>query len=288
VQQAEVIARCVAEMLQVHGRCAVNTYISRAVRVIRAAQEAGLDLRGAVFMGSAEPATPAKVRYLEQAGVPFISNYGMVEANRIASSCAQPEDVDDMHLFTDALALFAHPYHVPEFDLTVPAFNLTTLLPTASKVLLNVQMDDYGIVEERHCGCELEAYGYTTHLRQVRSYGKLVGEGVTLIGNELAHILEEVLPGRFGGTPLDYQMVEREDEQGLTRLFVLVHPRLKLEDDQQVVEAILNALSESSRMADAARTVWQQMQTIRVQRTEPMLTARGKLLPLHIERHMRH
>jgi hypothetical protein len=169
----------------------------------------------------------------------------------------------------------------------VPAFNLTPLLPTASKVLLNVQMDDYGIVEERRCGCELETYGYTTHLRQIRSYGKLVGEGVTLIGNELLHILEEVLPARFGGTPLDYQMVEREDEQGLTRLFVLIHPRLEIADEQQVVETILNALSEASRMADAARTVWQQMQTIRVERAEPMVTARGKLLPLHIERHMK-
>jgi hypothetical protein len=287
VQQAVVIARCVAEMLQSHGRCVVNTYISRAVRVCQAAQEAGLDLGGAVFMGSAEPATPAKVRFLERAGVPFVSTYGMVEANRIASGCARPNDVDDLHLFSDALALFAYPYHVREFDLTVPAFNLTTLLPTASKVLLNVQMDDYGIVEERRCGCELETYGYTTHLRQIRSYGKLVGEGVTLIGNELLHILEEVLPARFGGTPLDYQMVEREDEQGLTRLFVLIHPRLEIADEQQVVETILNALSEASRMADAARTVWQQMQTIRVERAEPMVTARGKLLPLHIERHMK-
>ncbi len=287
VQQAEVIARCVAEMLRVHGRCVVNTYISRAVRVCQAAQEASLDLKGAVFVGSAEPATPSKVRFLERAGVSFISNYGMVEANRIASSCAQPNDVDDVHLMKDALALFAYPYHVEEFDLTVPAFNLTTLLPAASKVLLNVQMDDYGIVEERHCGCELETYGYTTHLRQIRSYGKLVGEGVTLIGNELLPILEEVLPARFGGSPLDYQMVEREDEQGLTRLFVLIHPRVEIADEQQVVETILNALSESSPMADAARTVWQQMKTIRVQRAEPMVTARGKLLPLHIEHHMK-
>jgi hypothetical protein len=273
-------------MLHTHGRCVVNTYISRAVRVCQAAQEAGLDLAGTVFVGSAEPATPAKVRFLERARVRFVSNYGMVEANRIASSCAQPNDVDDVHLMKDALALFAYPYHVEEFDLTVPAFNLTTLLPAASKVLLNVQMDDYGIVEERRCGCELETYGYTTHLRQIRSYGKLVGEGVTLIGNELLHVLEEVLPARFGGSPLDYQMVEREDEQGLTRLFVLIHPRVEIADEQQVVETILNALSESSPMADAARTVWQQMQTIRVQRAEPMVTARGKLLPLHIERRM--
>jgi len=287
VGQAEVIARSVADMVQSHGCCVLNTFTSRAVRVCQAAQDAGLSLEGAVFFGTAEPATPAKVRLMERSGVRFVSNYGMVEANRIASGCARPNDVDDAHLLKDALALISYPFHLEEYGVTVPAFNLTTLLPSASKVLLNVQMDDYGIIEERHCGCELETYGYTTHVRRIRSYGKLVGEGVTLIGNELMHLLEEVLPARFGGSPLDYQIVEREDEKGLTRLIVVIHPRVGSVDEQRVVELIHNALSESSPMADAARAVWQQTQTIRVQRAEPTLTARGKLLPLHIERRMK-
>jgi hypothetical protein len=168
----------------------------------------------------------------------------------------------------------------------VPAFNLTTLLPSAPKVLLNVQMDDYGIVEERHCGCELDTYGYTTHLHEIRSYSKLVGEGATLIGNEMQRILEEDLPARFGGTPLDYQMMEDEDEQGFTRLYVLVSPRVEIADEQQVIDAILDALRASSSMADAARTIWQQMQTIQVRRAEPIWTARAKLMPLHIQRHL--
>jgi hypothetical protein len=74
----------------------------------------------------------------------------------------------------------------------------------------------------------------------------------------------------------------------LTRLSVLIHPRIKVADHQQVVEAILNAPARSSRMADAARTMWQQMPPIRVQRAEAIVTARGKLLPLHIERRMKH
>ena len=286
VEQASVVARCVAALLQVRGRCVLTSNVSHSMRVCIAAQEAGLDLRGATFQGSSEPATPAKTGYLERAGVHFISNYGMVEANRIGSACAQPADAGDVHLLKDALALFAYPYSVEGFDITVPAFNLTTLLPTASKVMLNVQTDDYGIVEERHCGCELENYGYSTHLRQIRSYSKLTGEGVTLIGTEMLHVLEEVLPTRFGGSPLDYQMVEQEDEQGFTRLYVLISPSVVIADEQQVIEAILNALRKSSPMADAARTVWQQMQTIQVKRAEPILTERAKLLPLHIERRL--
>ena len=168
--------------------------------------------------------------------------------------------------------------------MTVPAFNLTTILATAPKVLLNVQMDDYGIVEERHCGCEMDDYGYTTHLRQIRSYSKLTGEGVTLIGSDMIHILEEVLPAHFGGSPLDYQMLEQEDEQGLTRLYLLISPRVHIADEQAVISSLLEALRMSSGMADAARMLWQQANTIQIQRREPLLAGHGKFMPLHIQR----
>jgi hypothetical protein len=143
-------------------------------------------------------------------------------------------------------------------------------------------MDDYGILEERRCGCDLESYGYTTHIREIRSYSKLTGEGVTLIGNEVASVIEEVLPARFGGTPLDYQLVEQEDEQGFTRLYLFVSPRLAIPDEVQVIAVVLEALSESSPMADAARSVWQHTGALRVKRMEPVLTERGKHFPLRL------
>ena len=48
---------------------------------------------------------------------------------------------------------------VPGFDITVDGFCFTTLLPTAPKLLLNAEIDDYGVVETRSCGCPLESYG---------------------------------------------------------------------------------------------------------------------------------
>ncbi len=256
------------------------------MRLSLAAQQAGLDLRGAVFRGGAEPATPAKVQQIARSGVPYLSNYGSVESSRIGATCAQPADVTDVHLMRDAFVLFAHPYYVQGFGVQVPAFNLTTLLPTAPKIMLNYQMDDYGIVEERNCGCELERYGFTTHLREIHSYGKLTGEGVTLIGTEIQNILEQVLPAQFGGSPLDYQLMEQEDAQGFTRLYLIINPHVAIADEQAVVDALLQSLSASSSMADAARTIWQQAQTIQVKRMEPMLTQRGKFMPLHITRRM--
>ena len=278
--EAVQIALAAREQLAAHGRCLLHTNPSRAMRVVLAAREAGIDLTGLVFFGSEEALTDAKAAFFAQAGLRFVSNYGSVESGRIGVACASPSEAGDVHLLHDVSAVFTYPCSVPGVDGTVPAFNLTSLLPATPKIMLNVQLDDYGLIEERHCGCPLESFGYTTHLRQIRSYSKLTGAGVTLIGTEMVRILEQALPARFGGTALDYQMVEEEDEVGFTCLYVYVHPRLPDIDEQQVVQVLLQALSESSPMADATRTVWQDAGTIRVRRAEPILTARGKLLPL--------
>jgi hypothetical protein len=282
VDQALVVARSVEELVRARGSCSVISTVSRGLRVCLAAQEAGIDLRGAVFFGNSEPATSAKARQIVASGAGFISGYGMVETNRIGVGCARTERCDDLHLHSDAFALFTYPYAVPGFGVTVPAFNITSLLSTASKVMLNIQMDDYGVLEERRCGCDLECYGYTTHIREIRSYSKLTGEGVTLIGNEILRVLEEVLPTRFGGSPLDYQMVEQEDEQGFTRLYLVISPRVEITDEGQVIAVVLEALRDSSPMADAARSTWQRTRTLQVKRMQPIITARGKQLPLHM------
>ena len=202
----------------------------------------------------------------------------------MGKGCAQAADPSDVHLLHDGFALFTHPHLVQGANVTVPAFHLTAFLDAMPKMMLNLQYDDYGIIEERHCGCEFDACGYTTHLREIRSYSKLVGEGVTLIGDEMIKILEQVLPARFGGSPLDYQLAEQEDPQGFTRLYLIIHPRLEIADEPAVVQVVLNAMRDSSPMADAARTVWQQTQTIQIKRQEPAWTERGKFMPLHIQR----
>ena len=270
--------------LDTRGRCLLYANVSQAVRVCIAAQEQGFDLTGAAIRLSSEPLTPAKAERMRRVGIRTVASYGSIETVAIGLGCSQPAHVDEVHLAMDAYALIDYPYCVPGLGITVPAFNLTGLLDSAPKVMLNYQSDDYGVVEERACGCGLETYGYTTHLHQIRSYSKLVGEGVTLIGNEMVRILEEVLPTRFGGTPLDYQMTEQEDAQGLTRLVLLISPRIEIRAETEVIQTILEALSRSSPIAATVRPVWQQAQTLQVQRREPVATARGKLLPLHIQR----
>jgi hypothetical protein len=189
-----------------------------------------------------------------------------------------------VHFFRDYFALIQHARRVPGTELYVDAFLFTSLLPSAPKILLNVESDDYGIVETRDCGCPFQALGFSEHIRGVHSFQKLTGEGVTLVGSEMLKVLQEVLPNRFGGSSLDYQLVEEEDDQGFTRLILSVSPSVGPLDEQLVVETVHSALRKSSGAAEQAQAYWRQAGTLRVKREEPVWTSRGKLLPLHLAR----
>jgi hypothetical protein len=281
LDEAEVIARWAVQTLAVRKRCLIRSSVSLCTRIALAAQREGLDLAGATFVGGGEPPTPAKVRPITAQGARWIPSYNFAEVGYVGFGCANPIDENDVHFARDSLAIIQFPRQVPGSDIMVDAFNFTTLLPTAGKVLLNVESDDYGIVEHRSCGCLLEHQGLTDHIREVRSFRKLTGEGMTLIGSDMVRVLEEVLPARFGGTPLDYQLVEEEDREGFTRLVLAVSPRVKIPDESLVVEAVLASLSSYPPV------LWRQAKTLRVKRVEPVWTARGKLMPLHLDRHRR-
>jgi hypothetical protein len=282
IEDALVVARWAHQTLRTEGACLVLAPVSRALRVCIAAREAGFDLTGATFMIAGEPPTPAKVKGIESSGARFFPTYGLAEAGRIGMGCARPVDCNDLHLLKDAFAIIQKPRQVPGSEIVVEAFNVTSLLLTAPKLMLNVEIDDYGILESRSCGCPLEELGFSEHLREIRSFSKLTGEGVTLVGSEMVRILEEVLPGRFGGSALDYQLMEEEDEKGFTRLSLLVNPSLALVDERAVIEAVLEAMAKSSVGADSASAIWKQANALRIKREKPVWTARGKLMPLHL------
>jgi len=284
LDQAAVVARWAAKALKDHGACLVDAGVSRALRVSIAAREQGINLTGATFIGGGEPPTPAKVKGITSTGARWFPNYHTTEIGHVGCGCARPLDGNDLHLFKDRAALIQYPRQVPGSEITVNTFYFTTLLASAPKLMLNVENDDYGVIENRSCGCPLEAFGFTEHLRDIRSFRKLTGEGVTLVGSEMIQILEEVLPARFGGSPLDYQLVEEEDENGFTRLNLLVSPKIQIVDERAVIMVVLEALEHSSVAANLARTFWSQAGTFQVKRMEPITTSRGKLMPIHVVR----
>jgi hypothetical protein len=275
LEDAHRIARWMVSARERHGGAVVNTTVSNGVRIAVAARAAGLDLTGTVLYMAGEPLTPAKAALIAGSGARHMTDYGAAESGRIGLGCARPVSESDVHVTLDTHAVVACRREVPGSGETVTSFYLTSVYPTAPKMLLNVEFDDCGILEERSCGCALGALGLTTHLRSIRSFGKLVGEGVSLLSSEMSHVLETVLPARFGGSPLDYQ-IEESDENGYTRLTLVVSPRVALPDESLVIDAVLRALGEINAATDVARAFWQQGHTFRVRRGEPYTTARGK------------
>lgn len=280
--QAAVLARWARDRIKESGGCTIHGSVSRILRIAVAAQEEGIDLTGAVLRGGGEPPTHAKVAQITRTGATFRSGYAYTEVGSVGTCCLASDQPNDQHFWRDHLAMIQAPRQVPGFDIEVSAFCFTTLLSTAPKLLLNVESDDYGVVDTRPCGCPWEELGLPEHIREIRSFRKLTGEGVTLVGSDMERILEEVLPGRFGGSPLDYQLLEEEDERGFTRLTLLVAPGVSLPDEQAPVEVILEALHQIGAGGDNARNKWRQAGTLRVRREAPRLTSRGKLMPLHL------
>jgi hypothetical protein len=280
VTQAITIARWMADTCRKSGGAVLSTTVSGGLRVALAAREAGIDLTGATLFVAGEPPTPAKVRGIRASGASHISDYGMADAGRVAVGCANPADENDVHVLLDAYAAIPGPRYIPQSGETVTSFHLTSLLPATPKLLLNVEFDDCGVIEERRCGCPLEQLGLHVHLREIRSFGKLVTEGVALLGSDMLRILEEDLPREFGGSPLDYQLAEEEDDAGFTRLTLLVSPRLGPVDEARLITTVHAALRRGSVASDVARAFWETAGTLRVRREEPFVSARGKQSPL--------
>jgi len=281
-EHGHVVAQWASETLRREGRCIIRGHLSSLLRVALAARERSLDLTNAVFWGGGEPPTPAKVRPIEETGARYLPTYYLAEAGAIGYACGNPVDCTDVHLIADGLALIQRARPLPGTDRTAEAFYYTSLHPTAPKLLLNVESDDCGIIEQRACGCPLEQYGFPLHIRQVRSFGKLTGEGVTLLGSEVLRVVEEVLPQRCGGTPLDYQLVEEEDDQGFTRLILVADPATVHAPDEMIRQTFLEALPVAGPEGVLTRAVWCQAGTLHVRRERPRPTDHGKLMPFAI------
>lgn len=189
---------------------------------------------------------------------------------------------DDLHLFSDCDALIQRSREVTDSGLSVGAFLFTSLLPSAPKILLNVESGDYGTVWRRDCGCQLGALGLTTHLAKIRSFEKLTGEGMTFVQTDLLRLLEKILPSHFGGTSADYQLLEEEGADGILRLLLVVSPRIGPVDGDAIQSLFVDELGRDGGFTRAYAEVWRRAGTVQVKRQWPVATKAGKILPFHV------
>jgi hypothetical protein len=279
LRSPEPLARWLAERAAESRPLLLTTASSAATRVAIAADAAGLSLVGVTFVVKSEPLTETRRRLIESTGARVLVLYGSMEVPTIGSGCATPAAPDDMHLAADLHAVITRRREAIAGGPEVDALLLSSLSPYAARICLNLELGDYAQVEERDCGCLLGELGLRTHLSEVRGFDKLTGEGVTFVRASLERILENVLPTRFGGTALDYQIVEEEADDGLARLILRVAPSVGVVDEAALRTTLLRELGRGGMIQQYMAALWQRAETITISREPPETTRAGKVLP---------
>ena len=259
----------------------LNTNAASGVRVCMAALENNIDIAGTLFRFGGEPFTPSKARVVRDTGAQAVCHYNMGEVGLIGIACAAPAMLDEVHILSDKIAVIQRKKTLGE-GRKVKANVYTTLLQTCPKFMLNVESDDYGILERRQCGCLMGELGYDLHFHTIRSYEKLTSEGMNFLGSDLIRIVEEILPRRFGGFPTDYQFLETE-ENGLPKVNLVVSPRVGKIAEDVVVAAVIDSLNAFPGSSDDFAERWREGGTLRILRQEPHSTGASKVLALHVE-----
>jgi hypothetical protein len=279
ISQSQKVAEWLAEQTGRGLPAHLDTNASCAVRVLQAAKDRGLDISGSFLRVGGEPYTEAKARMVAEAGCKAAVHYSMAEVGHIGIACGNPGNLDDVHLITHKMAVLQRPVvtSLGEFE----AFYLTTLAPVCPKIMLNVAIGDNGVLEERDCGCAVGKIGFHQHIHSIRSFEKLTSDGMQFLGSDLLLLLEQVLPGQFGGGPNDYQIVEMEDD-AVTKVQLVVSPRLGPLDEHQLLQVTLEFLGSRARENRMMVERWKEGETLAIKRAEPHVTKAAKLQPLHI------
>ena len=262
----------------------VDTVPSSAVRLAVAACELGVGLGDVTFALQSEPVTDARHRLLIESGARVMVFYTSIEASNIAASCARGTASDDLHVFTDRYALIERERPVVEGGPGVRAMLLTTLTQGIATVCFNTEPGDYATVERRDCDCLLGDLGFTTHVTNVRSFETLSGEGVSFARTNLIAILEGVLPSAFGGSALDYQLVEEEATDSSTRLVLRVSPSVGDVDEAAIRSRLLEELGKGGMVDRHHAELLRRAGSVTVRREPPLATAAGKVLPFQLQR----
>jgi hypothetical protein len=283
LEEAIRVARWLAAKRAAGTPAVLSASTSAGVRACLAAMEHGLDVAGTVFHVGGEPFTPAKANVIDEAGGRAVNLYAMAEAGWIGFACSARSTSDYLHVLSDKVAVIQREKQLGANETPVGSLLYTTLLPSSPKLMLNVDVGDYGKLDEEPCGCALGELGFKLGISGVGSYDKLTSEGDTFLGSDLITLVEETLPAGFGGRSTDYQLVEEEEESGLPKVSIVVSPRLGEVDEEEIVATVLRALRANPDTRQMAE-IWRDGRTLRVARREPSVTSGSKILPLHVAR----
>jgi hypothetical protein len=214
---------------------------------------------------------------IKQCGIDPIARYGAIETGNFGYGCLKPNDPDDQHLYHDIHGIIQPAKDKQINDLPPNALFISSILLSAPFVLINVSLGDQAILEKRSCGCPLGSFGWTTHIKKVRSFERLTCGGMTFFDSEIIPVLEEVLPAHFGGTAIDYQIIEKETDKGWPQLLLRVNSNIGPLDTNRVKEVFLDAIGSGSGAKRIMSLQWQSAGFLTVERRAPEATITGKI-----------
>lgn len=276
------LATWLAKQLESGDPIVLWTLTGLGARLGLAATELGLDLTGVTLLVSGEPVTEDRRRQIEGSGARLVVVYGSMDVSASGYSCATPTAVDDVHMMTHRCAVYPRPRPAMVGGPVVNALMATTISRAVPKIAFNTEMGDYAELEERDCGCGLGELGLRTHMSEIRSFEKLTGEGVTFARSNLEQIVEQILPDRFGGTSMDYQLAEERTADGVTHLVIRVDPAVPGLDESALRTFLLTELGRTSLIDRYQAEIWRNAGILDVRRETPLPTRGGKVLPFRL------
>ncbi len=255
----------------------VTTFVTPAIRMCQAAQAWGVDITGTQLTLGGEPLTQARLEMLRRAGASAVPRFLAIESGYIGYGCLRPASPDDNHLIDDFNAVITAGPEGEAAGLPPRAILITSLRSTVPVILFNVSLGDEAELDRHSCDCPVGRLGYATHISHIRSFERLKSGGMTFLDKDIVPILEQVLPGRFGGTVLDYQLSEREREDGTPEMVIIISPSVGALDERAVVEVFLEAIGRGSGAERVMGLQWRSGNYLRVERRVPERTATGKI-----------
>ncbi|MCW5980256.1 MAG: hypothetical protein KIT09_19385 [Bryobacteraceae bacterium] len=276
------VAGYLLELLAAGERPLVNTAPSAAARLSLAMLDRGQRLDGVTFLLGAEPVTPARKATIEHSGAAAVPTYGTSEGGWIGAQFPGAAMADEVHIFRDAYAVIAREESEPDAGAPEdgPSPVLFTNLRAASpKVLLNAELGDSAVIARGATGAAAEL-GYDVRMHTIRSFRKITAWGVTLALGDLYSVIEETLPREFGGGVADYQLLEDQDERGISALCLLISPEVGPIPEARVRETFFRELARKRPYYRFMTALLDQAGALRIERRRPAATSRDKLLPV--------
>ncbi len=245
----------VLDWMHANRGCVLRTFTGSAVRLVQHAQRRGVNIAGSTIFVGGEPLTDARRRFIESAGVSVFARYVASESGLIAASCRSRAGTDDMHVYTDRLAV-------------IPGLCYTTLSLHTGKVLFNTELGDVGTLTTRPCDCTFGRVGFSLHVSNVRSRQRLTIEGMTVATADLDEVLEQLVGAG------SFQYSQPHDEWGLARLVIAVSPDA---GDLPSPEAVYQSMRRHNAGLAVAADVWQRVGVIETVREQPVASSGYKI-----------